>query len=272
MSANSEEVQDSFHRALLKAGAAFQKCILPGDQVVTQIPKTTHVDGTELIYSFKGVFNISVKIVFWKNWFYFLCNNTTSNITATRSFQKEHIKGDLNLSSLIDELIPSSQDIQTQGQNVPVSEIPKSIPQSTVHPRFVDVQSSEAPFGMSGPFGNVPSQRPLFPSIGADDLYPAGVGAPSSGNNGGMYPTLNHPIFHPERRPNVNDEEEPPILPYVPPGARYDPTSPSDLRGIQGPSGGQFPQRRTRPGQGFRFPGEPDNDDFMPPGSSDMFM
>ncbi|WBW73745.1 PI31 proteasome inhibitor Fub1 [Schizosaccharomyces osmophilus] len=271
MSLLFEEVQKKFHEALLEAGAAFQQCILPGGEVLTQVPKT-YTDGAEFIYKYDNAFSVSVKIVHWKNWFYFLCHNTTSNITAARAFQKEDSKGDLDLKSLIDEIIPSNQDIRAQEQGVAVSENPRNVAQSTVHPRFVDVQPSDAPFGMSGPFGNLPSQKPLFPSIGADDLYPAGVGAPSSGNNGGMHPTLNHPIFHPERGTNNTGEEEPPVLPYVPSGARYDPTSPGDLRALHGPSGGQFPQRSSKPGQGFRFPGEPDNDDFMPPGSSDMFM
>ncbi|KAJ3795692.1 PI31 proteasome regulator N-terminal-domain-containing protein [Lentinula aff. detonsa] len=141
---------------------------------------------------------------------------------------------------------------------------------------------------------HIPPQNPL--EIGRRDLDPIGLPSPSSstsnsfnppplfpssGDGGGMYVGPDHPIFNArfgrgggrgeggvggERRgPWGGDGYLPPM--GAPPGARFDPVGPVGPFGASpfGPGG-----------RGRRFPlpgeGEPDNDEFMPPGSGDMFM
>ncbi|KAF8222750.1 hypothetical protein L208DRAFT_1412953 [Tricholoma matsutake] len=112
-----------------------------------------------------------------------------------------------------------------------------------------------------------PPRNPL--EIGRSDLDPFPVNPftppdlfPQSGN--GMFVGPGHPIFggrRPEpfgdRGPWGGDGYLPPM--GAPPGARFDPTGP----GPRGPfSGGPF--------GGRRLSGDPDNDEFMPPGAGDM--
>jgi len=113
--------------------------------------------------------------------------------------------------------------------------------------------------------------------IGRSDLspFPRNPFAPPSlfpDNRGdGMFVGPDHPIFGQGggRSPgNIGPFGGDGFLPPMgaPPGARFDPIVPGPLgglprRGPRGP-GGQF-----GPGTG-----EPDNDDFMPPGAGDMFM
>ncbi|KAG8978294.1 hypothetical protein FRB90_008458 [Tulasnella sp. 427] len=56
----------------------------------------------------------------------------------------------------------------------------------------------------------------------------------------------------------------------APPGARFDPIGPGPHgpRGPFGPGPGPF---GPRGGPGGRGHGEPDNDEFMPPGAGDMY-
>ncbi|KAJ7507675.1 PI31 proteasome regulator N-terminal-domain-containing protein [Mycena galericulata] len=93
------------------------------------------------------------------------------------------------------------------------------------------------------------SPPPLFPGAGGD----------------GMYVGPGHPIFGGgQRGPGSNqgpwggDGFLPPM--GAPPGARFDPIGPG-----MGPLGGGPVRGRRGPRGGF--PGEPDNDEFMPPGN-----
>ncbi|KAI6035263.1 PI31 proteasome regulator N-terminal-domain-containing protein [Pisolithus orientalis] len=111
-----------------------------------------------------------------------------------------------------------------------------------------------------GPHSHILPENPL--EIGRRDLEPFG-------GNPFAPPTL-HPIFDPRgsrpddvRGPWAGDGYLPPM--GAPPGARFDPIVPGP-----GPLN-RFPPgfRRGAPRRGS---GEPDNDEFMPPGVGDMFM
>lgn len=128
------------------------------------------------------------------------------------------------------------------------------------------------PFPEGIPYVIPPDQRPYNPlEIGRRDLDPLGAAftppslfAPRGGD--GMYVGPNHPIFGSrgrERRPDDlrgpwgGDGFLPPL--GAPPGARFDPIgpNPNPLR----PTFGGWPRR------GGINTGEPDNDEFMPPGA-----
>ncbi|KAJ3728964.1 hypothetical protein DFJ43DRAFT_1084047 [Lentinula guzmanii] len=139
------------------------------------------------------------------------------------------------------------------------------------------------PIGLPSPSRSF-NPPPLFPSLGD------GVG----GDGGGMYVGPDHPIFNArfgrggggvggvggvggERRgPWGGDGYLPPM--GAPPGARFDPVGPLGPFGASpfGSAGGVFPGVGGGRGSGRRFPlpgeGEPDNDEFMPPGSVSGFF
>ncbi|KAG9017334.1 hypothetical protein FRB95_013838 [Tulasnella sp. JGI-2019a] len=142
------------------------------------------------------------------------------------------------------------------------------------------------------PFGNNPGASndydPLrIPSVGRRDLdpIPRNPFSPPSlfgGEDDGMYVGPNHPIFRGgPRAGGIGDERQGPwggdgFLPAMgaPPGARFDPIGPGPRGG--GPLGGFPGPSRGGPfgggGAGGRgFMGEPDNDEFMPPGFDDMY-
>ncbi|KDR83591.1 hypothetical protein GALMADRAFT_85916 [Galerina marginata CBS 339.88] len=116
--------------------------------------------------------------------------------------------------------------------------------------------------------------RPEFPrnplEIGRRDLdpFPTNPFAPASlfppGSGDGMFVGPEHPIFGMGRANNSpgiwgGDGYLPPM--GAPPGARFDPVGPV------------FPNRnRFGPAGRGRQPENPDNDEFMPPGTGDMFM
>ncbi|KAG6817211.1 hypothetical protein H0H87_011569 [Tephrocybe sp. NHM501043] len=132
-----------------------------------------------------------------------------------------------------------------------------------------------------------PYRPPLAPenplSIGRRDLdpFPANPFAPPSlfpGHGGdGMFVGPDHPMFGAgrgqspfgDRGPWGGDGYLPPM--GAPPGARFDPIGPGVLPGGGG-FGGPGLGRGGRGGAGGPPTGEPDNDEFMPPGSRDMFM
>ncbi|KAF9075966.1 PI31 proteasome regulator N-terminal-domain-containing protein [Rhodocollybia butyracea] len=129
----------------------------------------------------------------------------------------------------------------------------------------------------------MPSRNPL--EIGRRDRDPAPGGSfqppplfsPSGGD--GMFVGPDHPIFGrrgpgglggiggmPGRGPWGGDGYLPPM--GAPPGARFDPVGPGFGTGGIGPFHGNLgPRRPNLPGEG-----DPDNDEFMPPGASDMYM
>ncbi|KAJ8657015.1 hypothetical protein O0I10_007349 [Lichtheimia ornata] len=125
-------------------------------------------------------------------------------------------------------------------------------------PLFEDPISADDPssFDPSNPF-----------SVGRSDLEPMGGGLRMPGSGGGMFVGPEHPMFRARR-----DEEQSPFsgegpqrLPRgaVPPGARFDPIT---------PTGGGAGMRPPRGPRGGFFSGEPDNDELPPPGSHDMFL
>ncbi|KIO12836.1 hypothetical protein M404DRAFT_993810 [Pisolithus tinctorius Marx 270] len=125
-----------------------------------------------------------------------------------------------------------------------------------------------------GPHSHILPENPL--EIGRRDLEPFGGNPfappplfPPHGGDG-MFVGPEHPIFGPRgsrpddlRGPWAGDGYLPPM--GAPPGARFDPIVPGP-----GPLN-RFPPgfRRGAPRRGS---GEPDNDEFMPPGVGDMFM
>ncbi|KAG6336353.1 hypothetical protein ID866_2748 [Astraeus odoratus] len=124
-----------------------------------------------------------------------------------------------------------------------------------------------------GPRSHIPPDNPL--EIGRRDWDPFGDHAftppplfPREGD--GMFVGPGHPIFGP--RGNRSDDVRGPwggdgYLPPMgaPPRARFDPIMPGP-----GPRNPFYPRSgRAPPG---RHSGEPDNDEFMPPGAGDMFM
>jgi proteasome inhibitor subunit 1 (PI31) len=120
--------------------------------------------------------------------------------------------------------------------------------------------------------------------IGRRDLDPIPGGSfqppslfPPSSSGDGMFVGPNHPIFggrSPQgipgnRGPWGGDGYLPPM--GAPPGARFDPVGPGMGPGPGGVGIGRFPdlgpRRPNLPGFG-----DPDNDEFMPPGAGDMYM
>lgn len=131
------------------------------------------------------------------------------------------------------------------------------------------------------PDDEFPLRIPRNPlEIGRRDLDPVPGGSfqppplfPSSGGDG-MFVGPNHPIFGGRgsqgipgnRGPWGGDGYLPPM--GAPPGARFDPVGP----GFGGPGIGPFPgnlgpRRGNLPGQG-----DPDNDEFMPPGAVCFYL
>ncbi|KAI8986392.1 PI31 proteasome regulator N-terminal-domain-containing protein [Pilobolus umbonatus] len=116
--------------------------------------------------------------------------------------------------------------------------------------------------------GQLPHPRVDDPyRVGQSDLEPMG-GLRMPGRDG-MFLGPDHPIFG-NRGGSLDDPSGlfggPQPLPRgsVPPGARFDPIGPF----------GQLPARPRQPGRRdprHPFSGEPDNDELMPPGYTDMF-
>ena len=109
-----------------------------------------------------------------------------------------------------------------------------------------------------------PPRNPL--EIGRSDLDPIPMNPftppnifPQSGN--GMFVGPDHPIFGGRRREPIGPWGGDGYLPPMgaPPGARFDPVGPNPL-------GGRGPRRGPLSGGGH-FSGDPDNDEFMPPGA-----
>ncbi|KAF8341468.1 PI31 proteasome regulator N-terminal-domain-containing protein [Cantharellus anzutake] len=177
---------------------------------------------------------------------------------------------------------PSAQSSQTTFQPIPVRPAPPLQP-SNPEPS----QPFQLPYPPSGP-----GRNPL--EIGRSDLEPlGGLGrnpfAPPSAFPGGdgMYVGPSHPMFRdrmdPLRQGSIGtggprwggDGFLPPM--GAPPGARFDPVHPFPPR----PHGGLGPGFRSGRGTGgTQFgpgrsggPGDPDNDEFLPPGfNNDMYM
>ncbi|XP_006460212.1 hypothetical protein AGABI2DRAFT_191978, partial [Agaricus bisporus var. bisporus H97] len=132
------------------------------------------------------------------------------------------------------------------------------------------------------PPANPYQPQPMFPDnpleIGRRDLDPFAVDPfsppnlfPPSRNGDGMFVGPDHPIFGAPRGrgPWGGDGFLPPM--GAPPGARFDPIGPDPFPRRGGfPGRGGFPNRGR--GSSGHPSGEPDNDEFMPPGAGDMYM
>ncbi|KAI5119906.1 hypothetical protein M0805_003710 [Coniferiporia weirii] len=146
--------------------------------------------------------------------------------------------------------------------------------------------SPDEPRVPPGLTSHIPPENPL--QIGRRDLDPIAIqGRPNpfappplfpSTQGDGMFVGPDHPIFGGafgprrdlgspgSRGPWGGDGFLPPM--GAPPGSRFDPVGPGPF----GPGGNVFGVPRGMGGRGPRNPnGEPDNDEFMPPGSGDMF-
>ncbi|KAF8605303.1 hypothetical protein BDV93DRAFT_537387 [Ceratobasidium sp. AG-I] len=192
-------------------------------------------------------------------------------------------------SSIIQPLLPGLRKEGYQESTTTSTSAPTSNP-APRHPlREPSPPRLDRPFAHPYASG-IPSSNPL--QIGRSDLDPLGgrsnpfappplFSPPDSG--GGMYVGPNHPMFSGGRGgmggmggpggfggmggmggpgrmgPWGGDGYLPPM--GAPPGARFDPIGPGPLSGY-GPS-------RTRPPN---TAGNPDNDEFMPPGAGDMYM
>ncbi|PPQ99029.1 hypothetical protein CVT24_003589 [Panaeolus cyanescens] len=154
-----------------------------------------------------------------------------------------------------------------------------AVSSSTASPRRPDPSVPDHP-NPTGP-DRIPYAPPsVFPrnplEIGRSDLdpFPTNPFAPPSlfppGGGDGMFVGPNHPIFSGRRGTSTSpfsgpwggDGYLPPM--GAPPGARFDPVGPF--------SPGNNPIGPGLPGRRPRRSGEPDNDEFMPPGMGDMFM
>ncbi|KAJ7742472.1 PI31 proteasome regulator N-terminal-domain-containing protein [Mycena maculata] len=175
---------------------------------------------------------------------------------------------------IIQKLVPGlRKDGYTETEDVSSSNNPStsnSTP-AAVQPRYQppSVYPGENPYQLPPTVG---PRNPL--EIGRRDLdpFPANPFSPPplfpGAGGDGMYVGPGHPIFGGGQRgptgPWGGDGFLPPL--GAPPGARFDPVGPGF-----GPLGGGPGRGRGGP---RRFPGgEPDNDEFMPPGGNDdMFM
>jgi len=160
----------------------------------------------------------------------------------------------------------------TPSQGSRASNRPQQQPRNDPYPRRPDIDPD--PLRVPRPESHIPPDNPL--SIGRRDLDPVPMGSnpfappplfpPNAGD--GMFVGPDHPIFGGRipsrgsgdglRGPWGGDGFLPPM--GAPPGARFDPI---------------FPEGGGLPGGGRRGglrQGDPDNDEFMPPGSRDMYM
>lgn len=146
---------------------------------------------------------------------------------------------------------PDPQPARPYPFNDPLAAQPRRpyVPPGMEPPGFEDEYDIMRPPGRSGPPAG--PRNPL--TIGDQDLYPPGLGPHDpirphfggggalprpGGGAGGMHPSFDDPLFGGQGGGGRGDD------PLAPPGARYDPTGPSDPR-----SGMGFP------GAGHRGPG-----------------
>ncbi|KAG5340980.1 hypothetical protein C0989_012354 [Termitomyces sp. Mn162] len=191
----------------------------------------------------------------------FISSNRVADLTTQIKLKllQKLIPG-LQKEGYTEEEVTSSTN--AQGSNpAQAQDLPPSRPQPVMPPYAPHRSPLNAP------------ENPL--SIGRRDLDPFFPGNPFAppplfpGNEGdGMFVGPEHPIFNPGRGRHPVPWGGDGFLPQMgaPPGARFDPITPVPLRGEFGGlgRGGGIPRGPPT--------GEPDNDEFMPPGMRDMFM
>ncbi|KAF8450383.1 PI31 proteasome regulator N-terminal-domain-containing protein [Boletus edulis BED1] len=179
---------------------------------------------------------------------------------------------------VIQKLVPGlrKEGYTEEAEEVSTSATAANPPQAARLPRPRPVTP---PFPEDIPYNFPQNRRPYNPlEIGRRDLDPFGAGTfappslfPPHGGDG-MFVGPDHPIFgsrdwgrRPEqpRGPWGGDGYLPPL--GAPLGARFDPVGPDPNNPLRPTFGG-------RPRRGGFNTGEPDNDEFMPPGAGDMFM
>ncbi|TFY82595.1 hypothetical protein EWM64_g1409 [Hericium alpestre] len=186
--------------------------------------------------------------------------------------------------TIVQKLMPGLQkEGYTESTEVPVHvHLPRPGPSE---PPARPTRPESPPYAPERPF-RLPTYPATYPpprnplEIGRSDLEPLGGFAPPplfpGATPNGMFVGPDHPIFgrgqganggQPNRGPWGGDGYLPPM--GAPPGARFDPVGPGlgpfPGRTGTGPRGGQPPAR----GGNVQ---DPDNDEFPPPGSGDMFM
>lgn len=174
---------------------------------------------------------------------------------------------------IVQKLVPGlrKEGYTEEAEEVSTSATSANAPQAARPPRPRPVTP---PFPEAIPYNLPPNQRPYNPlEIGRRDLDPFGADAfappslfpPHRGD--GMYVGPGHPIFgsrSPGRNPDAprgpwgGDGYLPPL--GAPPGARFDPVGPDPNNPLRLTFG-------RRPPRGGFNTGEPDNDEFMPPGA-----
>ncbi|KAG6832924.1 hypothetical protein H0H92_004808 [Tricholoma furcatifolium] len=198
----------------------------------------------------------------------FISSNRVADLTTQIKFK------------ILQKLIPG---LRKEGYTE--QEVTSTTAEGSDRPRLQDPPPAR-PQAMVPPYApyRPPLSAPENPlSIGRRDLDPFAAGNPfappplfpGTGNGGdGMFVGPDHPIFGAhrgfppfgDRGPWGGDGFLPPM--GAPPGARFDPIGPGPFPG-RGSFGGVG---RGRGGPGGPASGEPDNDEFMPPGMRDMFM
>jgi proteasome inhibitor subunit 1 (PI31) len=164
-------------------------------------------------------------------------------------------------TEIVDKLVPSLEGKPTLEQRGSTSDARRGERQQ-VNPPGIPAHPGPGDGGSQG-FRGLP---PTHPSIGAADLDPLaaspnafrppslfGGGQPRGGMPGGM-------MMDPSQFPSHPGPMNPSPHGFHPPGARWDPITP-----FQPPGGGGGGFHPNIP-RGGAFGGEPDNDEFMPPG------
>lgn len=176
---------------------------------------------------------------------------------------------------IIDKLVPSLEGkptVASSSAGAPPRSDPGTGGRAQVNPPGIPAQPPSGSGG-AGPRG----LPPTHPSLGAADLDPLAAspnlfrppslfggggrpgggivgGGPGGGGGGGMF-------MDPSQFPSAGDLNPSPRG-FHPPGARWDPITP-----FQPPGGGGAGFHPNVPRAGGPFAGEPDNDEFMPPGT-----
>ncbi|EEB09429.1 PI31 proteasome regulator [Schizosaccharomyces japonicus yFS275] len=278
-----------FHNSALSLGAKFEYCELIDGTRLSELQKDAYSNET-LCYSVHS-HKLRFRLLQFDGWFFCLGSNLQLDRAASSVFDRKSFDDGLwDISDLFSRLTETGLNVEssTVTSSVRARSTTSAAPHANINDGERHTPSSTSPFSSGIRVGDDPSLRfglppggtrsSRFPAIGSDDLNPAGTNAHTPSNDGGMFPTAAHPIFQGpiigdpvlmggERNP-INGQFHPSPGLVRPPGARYDPTGPNDPFA----SGTDERHRRDPPRRNMRLPGEPDNDELMPPGADSMFF